>query len=259
MKTNFNNSAIQQLSNRGFTLHFPRLIKSEGFTLLELIIVFSVISILSTIGIVSFVNYSRAQSLQTAAASLASTLNLAKSSASSQVKPNQCSNEALSGYRVDILSDTTYSLSAVCLGTYLIQTITLPDNGNIKFNLASGQTTTTFVFFPVITSGVQGGGNIVLTGHDQTKTITVNPQGIITLGKTNIVNTPTPAPTPPPTTIPTPSPTPTPTPICNTGASCGSCSVQCGTGLQTCTYNYYTGRGACTPSSFSQSCTGSGC
>ncbi len=156
-----------------------RLSLSSGFTFLELIIVFTVISILSTIGIASFVNYSRAQSLQTAGASLASTLNLAKSSASSQVKPNQCSNEALSGYRVDILSDTTYSLSAVCLGTYLIQTITLPDNGNIKFNLASGQTTTTSIFFPVITSGVQGGGNIVLTAYGQAKTIKIDNEGNI--------------------------------------------------------------------------------
>ncbi len=217
MKTKFNNSArqparfdarrarqaIQQFSNKGFTL-------------LELIIVFSVISILSTIGIASFVNYSRAQSFQTASASLASTLSLAKSHANSQVKPSQCANEALSGYRVDILSNTTYSLSAVCLGTYLIQTTTLPDNGNIKFNFASGQTTTTSIFFPIITSGVYGAGNIVLTGHGQAKTITVNPQGIITLGKTNIVITPTPTPTP---TISTPTPTgsgvplPTPTPV----------------------------------------------
>ena len=155
-----------------------RLSLSFGFTLLELIIVFTVIAILSTIGIASFVNYSRAQSLQTAAVKLASTLNLAKSSANSQVKPSQCSG-TLSGYQVDILTTTTYSLSVFCPEVHLIQTTTLPDNGNIKFNLVLGQTTTTSIFFPVITSGVQGGGNIVLTAYGQAKTIKIDNEGNI--------------------------------------------------------------------------------
>ncbi|MCL5434896.1 MAG: prepilin-type N-terminal cleavage/methylation domain-containing protein [Patescibacteria group bacterium] len=164
MKTRFNNTTIQQYNNKGFTL-------------LELVIVFSVISILSTVGIASFVGYSRAQSLQSAASSLESTLNLGKSHANSQVKPSLCSTETLSGYQVDILSDTTYSLSVVCLGAHTILTTTLPDNGNIKFNLGAGQTTTTSVFFPVITSGVKGAGAIVLTGYGQTKTVTVDRVG----------------------------------------------------------------------------------
>ncbi len=155
-----------------------RLGLSLGFTLLELIIVFTVIAILSTTGIASFVNYSRAQSLQSAAVKLASTLNLAKSSASSQVKPSQCSG-SLNGYQIDILSTTTYSLSVFCPEVHLIQTTTLPDNGNIKFNLDLGQTTTISVFFPIITSGVYGAGNIVLTGHSQAKTIKIDNEGNI--------------------------------------------------------------------------------
>ncbi len=150
---------------------------NRGFTLLELIIVFSVISILSTVGIASFVGYSRAQSLQSAASSFELTLNLAKSHANSQVKPSQCSTETLIGYQVDILSDTTYSLSVVCLGVYTLQTITLPDKGNVKFSLDLTQTTTTSVFFPIITSGVKGAGTIVLVGYGQTKTITIDRVG----------------------------------------------------------------------------------
>ncbi|MCL6096138.1 MAG: prepilin-type N-terminal cleavage/methylation domain-containing protein [Patescibacteria group bacterium] len=152
---------------------------SKGFTLLELIIVFSVISILSTVGIASFVDYSRAQSLQSAASSLESTLNLAKSRANSQVKPSLCSTETLSGYQVDVLSDTTYSLSVVCLGVHAIQTTALPDNGKIKFNLGAGQTTATSIFFPIIKGGVRGAGNIVLTGYNQSKCVNVSSGGVV--------------------------------------------------------------------------------
>ncbi len=154
------------------------LFKNLGFTLIELIVVFSVIAILSTIGIASFVNYSRSQSIQTSASNLTLILDLAKSRASSQVKPSQCLG-SLNGYQVDILSVTTYSLSVLCPEVHLIQTATLPDNGNIKFNLALGQTTTTSIFFPVITSGVRGAGNIVLTGYNQSRWVCIDPSGII--------------------------------------------------------------------------------
>ena len=62
----------------------------KGFTLLELIVVFSIIAILSTIGLASFVNYSKAQILQGSANDIISTLNTAKSKAASQIKPNTC-------------------------------------------------------------------------------------------------------------------------------------------------------------------------
>jgi len=155
-----------------------RLSLSSGFTLIELIIVFTAIAILSTIGIASFVDYSRFQSLQSATENLVSTLNLAKASASSQIKPSQCSG-ALSGYQVDILLNITYSLSVICPETHLIQTTMLPDNGNIKFNLDLGQTTTTSVFFPIIKGGIQGAGDIVLTAYGQTKTVTIDNVGNI--------------------------------------------------------------------------------
>lgn len=52
---------------------------------------------------------------------------------------------------------------------------------------------------------------------------------------------------------------PTVSPPCNSGISCGACSISspsCGTGSQTCTYTTYTGGGACTQAPApSQSCT----
>jgi len=162
MKIKFNNSTIQQFNDRGFTL-------------LELIIVFTVIAILSTVGIASFVSYSRSQSLQSAASDLALTLDSAKSRANSQVKPSGCSG-ALKGYKIDIYSETTYSLSVVCPGVDSpIQTTILPDKGNIKFTVGVG----TSIFFPVITGTAQGAGQIVLTGYNQSRWVCVNPGGIV--------------------------------------------------------------------------------
>src|SRR3989344_5628569 len=58
----------------------------EGFTLLELIIVFSVIAIVSTVGVASFVNYNKAQSLNTSYLDLVNSLNTARSYSVSQIK-----------------------------------------------------------------------------------------------------------------------------------------------------------------------------
>ena len=47
-------------------------------------------------------------------------------------------------------------------------------------------------------------------------------------------------------------------PPCDSGITCGACSISspsCGTGTQTCTYTTLSTGEACTPSSFSQSCT----
>ena len=150
----------------------------KGFTLIELVVVFSVIAVLSTIGIASFVNYSKAQSLSGAVSDFQSTLNDAKSRALSQVKPAECTS-ALSGYWVEIIDNKNYKLSAICQTQQvdINKPILLPSN--IQFNLAVGQTTTTKIFFPIISSGVEGSGVVVITGYGQSKTITIDNSGNI--------------------------------------------------------------------------------
>jgi hypothetical protein len=108
-------------------------------------------------------------------------LESAKANASSQVKPSVCSTDSLSGYQVNILSDTMYSLSVVCLGLHTIATTTLPDNGKIKFDLGVGQTTALSVLFPIIKGGVEGSGNIVLTGYNQSRCVNISSGGIVTI------------------------------------------------------------------------------
>ena len=160
---------------------------SKGFTLIELIVVFSIIAIISTIGVAAFVGYSRTQTLNQAAFDLSTTLNTAKAKASSQIKPSvsQCSGaNVLNGYSVtlDTVSNpNTYSINVVCSGGTVVltnpdgtpQTTSLPKS----ITFAAGSITN--VFFPIFTSAVTGTGNIVLSGFSQTKTLTINSSGVI--------------------------------------------------------------------------------
>ena len=162
----------------------------KGFTLIELIVVFSVIAIISTIGVAAFVGYSKTQTLNQAAYDLSTTLNTAKSKASSQVKPSvsQCNgSNVLNGYSVTlnlIANPNSYSLVVVCSGgPSTISTTPLPPG--TAFNNGSGTPPTTIpgspptVFFPIFTSAVTGTGNIVISGFSQTKTISINSSGVI--------------------------------------------------------------------------------
>lgn len=99
----------------------------KGFTLIELIVVVTIMMILSTTGIASFVTYSRSQELSTATQNFITTLQLAKASAASQVKPlsDTCNAERpLDGYAVTITPNAAftagsnaYSLAPVCGGS----------------------------------------------------------------------------------------------------------------------------------------------
>ncbi len=146
----------------------------KGFTLLELIVVFTIIAILSTMGIASFMTYSRNQTLVQAAQSLENTIHLARSDALSQVKPSVCTGQVLNGYQIDINTlNNTYSLSVVCNGTHVVSQTTLPTT--ISF---SSQTTATSIFYPIISSGATGGNTkIVLTGYGNNFTINIDNNG----------------------------------------------------------------------------------
>lgn len=166
----------------------PRILDQSGFTLIEVIVVFSIIAVLSVIGVASFVNYSRVQTVESAASDLSSFLLVAKSKAISQVKPtsqvSQCdTNAILNGYKVvlcptsssDILCNApnTYVIGVVCSNvSYKMQTGTLPKN--VIYNPSP---TSTSFFFPIISSGVKGSGTISLSGYGFVKTITVDSVG----------------------------------------------------------------------------------
>lgn len=144
----------------------------KGFTLIELIVVFTVMAILSTIGVVSFVSYSRTQALNQTASDLVQTLNTAKSLSASQLKTLDKNGsgsigcfpeQSLNGYGIHIY-EGYYALYISCTGNNVnvpvVQTndawqTPIPKN-DVIFDPA---TNITDVFFPVLSGGIITKGN----------------------------------------------------------------------------------------------------
>ncbi len=159
------------------------IINSKGFTLIELIVVFSVVAILSTIGISAFVNYSHIQTLQSANNDVKRIVNLAKSRSLSQVSRSCGTNRQLNGYEVRIcglptstcISNADFELDIKCGGIIVspsVEVRKLPQG--ISFD--TNRTSSSF-FFPILTGGVAGNGVIVLSGFGGEKTITIDSIG----------------------------------------------------------------------------------
>jgi len=149
---------------------------NQGFTLIELVVVLSVIAILSTVGIAAFVNYSRTQTLNTAVLDLVSMLNVAKSRSMSQVKPagGDCVTHSLDGYKVTISPPQSYNLDAVCEG-FSAEI----ERENLPVNISFEEGIQTQFLFRTLTGGVESPGTITINGYNKIKTITIYSDGRI--------------------------------------------------------------------------------
>lgn len=159
---------------------------SQGFTLIELVIVMTIIAIISTMSLASLADYSRSQTVKQATLDVQSLMRQAKSYSQSQVKPQSCGASTLNGYRVDICglagsvcaSANTYQLSVLCGSVATVQvTKTLPQNASFQ---QSGTTSVSYLF-PLFNGSVNGAGSVVIVGFNRTNTVTVSTQGIISV------------------------------------------------------------------------------
>jgi len=151
------------------------MMRNNGFTLIEILVVFSFIGILTTLGIASYASYNGTQSVQSATNDVATLLQSAKSRSISQVIPSSCTG--LSGYKVAITpGGQQYTLSAVCSTPQTpISTAQLPyqvtfsasSNPSVFFNIADGTVTT-----PV---------TIQVMGFGKMRAITVSQIGSVTV------------------------------------------------------------------------------
>lgn len=162
---------------------------SLGFTIIELLIVFSILAILSTVGIASFVSYTNSQKLRNAILELKTMLQEGRSNALSQVKPASCG--VLQGYEVRFcctgggtncptcLSPDDYELDAMCSSIasgILIKSSNFPDGVTVN----NAQTTWRTYHFIPITGGVSKNGKITLSGSNgQQQIATVSATGVI--------------------------------------------------------------------------------
>lgn len=147
-----------------------------GFTLVELLVVASIMAILFSLSTAYYNQFNRSQILNQAVLELKNNLRLAQSMALTGEKPSSgCASPlTLDGYQVNF-SANLYRIQAKCSGALA---------GTEKvFNLSSAvafqPVPAVPVLFKVLAGGVTGSGPITLSAFGTTKTVTVTSTGEI--------------------------------------------------------------------------------
>lgn len=168
---------------------------SQGFTFIELLIVFTVLVIVGTVGLASLINYSHSQEVASAALDLKTILQQTRSNAISQIKPSSCptdlsdpsNNSVLLGYEFDVCAGDAFGRPAACKNTDDFEVNAKCDNGvgyvNIttrkySSNLTISSTSRSY-FFPVISAGVDNSGTVTVSAYGINKSITITNVGVI--------------------------------------------------------------------------------
>jgi Tfp pilus assembly protein FimT len=146
----------------------------KGFTIIEILIVFTFIAVLTVLGIAAYSSYTSTQQVQSGAADVATMLNTAKNQSLSQVIPTSCGVTPVTGYRVDItVGGGQFVFSAICGLPQTVTTSNLPP----RVTFAAGSTAS--VFFPISTGMPTTGASITVTGYGKSKVISVSQTGAI--------------------------------------------------------------------------------
>lgn len=170
-----------------------RLNSKKGFTLIELIVVITIIAILSSIGVASFVESSQNASMQTIQDRVITMLGVAKSRSLSQTAPpdNTKCIGSLKGYEVLLQSKQEICLTAICSvspttadcqAETVIESYTLPNDISFEDAPLPGP-----FRFPVLSNSIEGLNEpvqIIISGYGKEKSITVSPSGVVTTGAT---------------------------------------------------------------------------
>lgn len=163
----------------------------SGFTLIEILVVFSIISILSAIGFASFVSYSRSQQLNQTANNIKLLVSQARFNSISTVKINRdisgntvdCSSSSLDGYSVIITGTNQIELDQECNGSTAqpIKIITLPSNLTFT-SPTGGAVMCASIHFSALSATSAGlPCSIALSGYGQKKTIDIDAIGNVSI------------------------------------------------------------------------------
>jgi len=149
-----------------------KLIKQvSGFTLIELMVVVSLIAIMFSIGLASYNTFNRNQILQQAAEETRSNLRLAQNYALVGQKPAGCAGLTLKGYNF-VTTVHTYSINAVCSDDSISGPIKTVDLSSKNISISVNPNPPATIVFLVLARGVD-------TGNVQDKTITLStPSGL---------------------------------------------------------------------------------
>lgn len=168
------------------------MIRKNGFTLIEILLVTSIIVILSSVGFFSFTQFNKGRDVNSSYLLLKNDLSEAKSSALSETKPASYCNSAytLVGYRISLYTATTpdsYALDVLCKN---------PSDGKESFvtkkrvNLPTGAALTTSIAALGSYSGIPrvlfdttgqttNSGTITITKNGTSRTVGINVNGTI--------------------------------------------------------------------------------
>lgn len=157
--------------------------RNHGFTLIELIVVFSIFFLVTTVSLISFGTFSSSQVLNSSVLDVIAVLNEAKSSATSQYMPVpsvpaiacNASSPQLTSYSIRINPPRTYSIWIYCNSTprpFKYKEKILPQE--VSFGTGSSGE----ILFSAGT-GKSGSGIINMSDASRTKTIRIDSQGNI--------------------------------------------------------------------------------
>lgn len=160
--------------------------KANGFTLIELIVVFTFSVTLALISITGFTRLSELRKFDNAVQNVVTLFYKAKSRAQTQVKPDtipSCQVNTLSGYEVSICGLTGSPCTGV--GRYELHIIC----GTTRTFLEAGQLPSGMTFqsgsivqFPFsVLSGASGTGSVIVDGYGKTATIQISSVGNIVI------------------------------------------------------------------------------
>ncbi|RJR15198.1 type II secretion system protein [Candidatus Microgenomates bacterium] len=138
------------------------MLKTQGFTLIELMISFSMISIVFVLGVSRFIEFNRVQSTSGAGQTVKNNLRRIQSLGLSGSKPIAClAADTLEGYRVTFTDTKTYTAQAVCDSGPAgpVTTYTLP--ADFTFNTPLPDS---FTFY-VLGNGASANRTIVIKGY----------------------------------------------------------------------------------------------
>lgn len=145
----------------------------KGFTLVELILVFTIFFITTTVGMIAFSKYTTSQALDSSAADVATFLQTTKTYAASQSMLGGCSS-GLQRYSVKFTPPSAYEMFVYCGSSVSIKKQTLPTD--ISFD-----TTTSSEISFTAGNGLSSGGTVKIKNSTNTENIQVDPAGNVTI------------------------------------------------------------------------------
>jgi len=161
-----------------------------GFSLIELLVTFSMVAIISGIGFASFVGQSRRQAIVQSRLDVKQAVEVARFNAISNVKPAGCNTGTLASYIIsfciaDNPSCTTagdgngYEVKAVC-GSQKILVLSKNLSQNLNFTDFGVTTLCQDVTFNAVSSVISGTPcQITVSGYSRNSTVNISRQGFV--------------------------------------------------------------------------------